>query len=713
MSIDELPLPPKAITLLKEHGIIQLFPPQEEAINRGLLKRKNLVLAVPTASGKTLVAELAMIKNLFEAHGKCLYLVPLRALANEKYTEFKKYEQLGYRVGMTTGDYDSTDEWLENYDIIVSTNEKVDSLIRHHARWLSDLGLIVSDEVHLMNDLDRGATLEIVITRLRELNPNAQILALSATIKNANELGEWLEAEVIYSNWRPVELREGVCYQTTVWYDENTTEKLPRIEKNPLINIMLNTLSKGGQVLVFTNTRQSSVSLAKKSARYVERTLSKNEKSDLAKISENLIKSTSKTKITQLLSSLIKSGVAFHHAGLSYSERLIIENAFRENKLKVLTATPTLAAGVNLPARVVVINSFHRYDMRHGYSQIPVLEYKQMAGRAGRPKYDNVGYAYLMAKTKTQVFELLEKYIHGEPESISSKLASYDVLLSHVLGCIAAEYCHSLKSIFSFFTKTFYGYQEGGIQGIQRSIKKSIDFLTENLFIRSTAKGYVATAFGKRVSELYISPETGLIYRQALSRRPTTDFGYLHLIAHTPDMPKLYLRKNEYETYEYVLEDHYDELLIDIPDAFEYPHEYESILAELKVADVLNDWINERSEDYIVEKFDIGSGDIYRLVENANWLLYSLSEIARILRKEEHVSTVKQLVYRVKHGVKSDLLPLVNIEGIGRVRARILFNAGYTSLDKLKKAKVEDIAKLPQFGKTLAEKIILAARNYT
>ncbi|MEM1767180.1 MAG: DEAD/DEAH box helicase, partial [Candidatus Bathyarchaeia archaeon] len=196
----ELSIPESVKEILIQGGIIELNPPQVEAIRAGVLEGRNLVLASPTASGKTLIAELCAMKHVLERDGKVLYLTPLRALANEKYEEFNKYSSIikpnGERVsvGITTGDYDSADPWLERYDIIVATNEKADSLLRHRAKWIDDISLVVADEVHLLNEADRGPTLEIVLARFMQINPEIQILALSATISNAEEIAEWLKA---------------------------------------------------------------------------------------------------------------------------------------------------------------------------------------------------------------------------------------------------------------------------------------------------------------------------------------------------------------------------------------------------------------------------------------------------------------------------------------------------------------------------------------
>ncbi|MBD3354477.1 DEAD/DEAH box helicase [Candidatus Woesearchaeota archaeon] len=186
-------------------------PCQEKAIKKGLLDRKNLLVCTPTASGKTLVAEMAMIKNILDEKKKAIYIVPLKALANEKFKEFKKKYGLYIKVALSIGDLDSADPYLEQYDLIVCTAEKLDSLIRHHAPWLGKVGTVIIDEIHLMDSPGRGPTLEILITILRELLENKiQLIGLSATIGNPKELSEWLDANLIIDNWRPVKLHKGV-----------------------------------------------------------------------------------------------------------------------------------------------------------------------------------------------------------------------------------------------------------------------------------------------------------------------------------------------------------------------------------------------------------------------------------------------------------------------------------------------------------------------
>ena len=206
--------------VLEKEGIKELRPSQEKAINAGLLERKNLLVCTPTASGKTLIAEIAGIDGIMKKLGKAIYIVPLKALATEKYKDFKrKYDGL-VKVALSIGDTDSSDSYLSNYDLIICTAEKFDSLIRHHTPWLKYINTVIIDEIHLMNDPSRGPTLEILLTILKEVLPKSQFIGLSATIGNPEELAEWLIAELVVDDWRPVKLEQGVYHDDKIEFVE-------------------------------------------------------------------------------------------------------------------------------------------------------------------------------------------------------------------------------------------------------------------------------------------------------------------------------------------------------------------------------------------------------------------------------------------------------------------------------------------------------------
>jgi helicase len=706
-----IPEPLKAITL--QSGISELYPPQEEAIRAGVLDGKNLVLASPTASGKTLVSELCGIKHVLEKNGKVIYLAPLRALANEKFDEFKKYTTLtkanGKRVsiGISTGDFDSSDPWLEKYDVIVTTNEKADSLLRHRAKWMDQISLVVADEVHLLNEAERGPTLEVVLARLMQINPETQILALSATINNVDEIAAWLKAGYVVTEWRPVTLKEGVLLNDEIQYKDGDAKKIEKKTKNAVINLALNTVKTGGQALVFASTRKNSATLAKSIADHMNEALSRPIKRTLEHEAEKILAASERTRISESLADLVKCGTAFHHAGLAGAHRRLIEDLFRQGKIKVLTATPTLAFGVNLPARTVIIQDYRRYEAGYGYYPIAVLEYKQMAGRAGRPKYDKAGEAVLIAKTADEADYLMGSYILARPERIWSRLAVEKIIRTHVLATVASDFAHTENGIYEFFGKTFYAYQYD-VKAIRSIIAKILKYLYDEEMLELAGDNIHATKLGKRVSELYIDPASAVVIRDAVKHKPAylTDLSLLHLIVHTPDMgPIMRPYSQEFDEIAMLMEEHKEEFFTEMPNEWEDRIAYEEFLGEIKTAMVLQSWTEEVSEDTLIERFRVQPGDLYRIIESAKWLLHATHELAMLLGDKEIPHLAFELVERVAKGIKKELLPIVKLEGVGRVRGRIIFNAGYKTIEDIKHAPLDDLTNLPLIGPGLAKKI--------
>ncbi len=711
MKIQELAdhgIPEKVIKLYKKEGITALYPPQEEAVKAGLLDLKHsFLISVPTASGKTFISELLMVKSILRGRGKCIYIVPLRALAAEKLEEFKKYESIGIRSAISTGELDTTDNWLKNFDIIVTTSEKADSLLRHRSEWLTNVAVLVADEIHLIHDGSRGPTLEVTIARLKHLNPDVLVLGLSATIKNADEMAGWLDAKLISSKWRPVDLKEGIYLDDEIFFNDSRLEKVTRIVKEPHLNLAIETVKNGGQSLIFTNTRLSSEKAALDAAKTVKKFLSNAELKKLSLLTKEVLEALSKpTKICKKLATSILGGTAFHHAGLVAKQKKIVEQAFKANQIKIIAATPTLAAGVNLPARRVVIRDYKRYEPNLGSSSIPVLEIKQMAGRAGRPKYDTCGEAVLIAKSLDERSFLLDNYVLAEPEEISSKLAVESALRTHVLATIATGYANTLHGTLEFFSKTFFAFTKDAFE-LETVIEKIIDFLKNEGLIERHDDYLHPTPFGKRVSQLYIDPASAVILKDALFRAEkidTNEISYLHAVSKVPEIRSLYLKKKDYEL---CIKEQYENapfFLFDVPGELLDPWKYENFLSELKTALFFKDRINERDEEFILEKFNLAPGDVRTKVDLADWILYSMSEIGRLF-KIKKTGEILKLRKRVKHGVKEELLELVSLRGIGRIRARRLYVKGFKTLDDVKKADVKELAKVELIKNKLAEKI--------
>ncbi|MEW6162153.1 MAG: DEAD/DEAH box helicase [Nitrospirota bacterium] len=694
----------RLIETLASIGLKEFYPPQVLAIKADLLKgRDSFVVAAPTASGKTLIAEIAALKMFLKTGGKVIYLVPLRALAREKFEDFsKKYRDIGIRIVQSTGDYDSADPWLYNADLIISTNEKMDSLLRHRASWLREVNLVVADEIHLLGDSHRGPTLEAVLTRLRWMNPGLRFIALSATIPNAAEIATWLNAQLIESDWRPVPLREGVYFNSAVIFNDGSVKWIEKVSYLDVLNLAIETIKDAGQALIFVNTRRSTETVARRASWDIADMLQEQEKESLKRLSEQVIEASPEpTRLCKKLAECVSKGVAFHHAGINSSQRRLIEDAFRGNKIKLVAATTTLAMGLNLPSRRVIIRDWWRYQFGLGIRPIPVIEIKQMSGRAGRPGFDRYGEAILIARDKRDEQNLFKNYIAGRPEKITSQLANESALRSHILASIAGVFTRNKAELIDFLKHTFFAYQRG--VGYLTSITdKIVDFLATEGMVIADKRGFAATRFGHRVSELYIDPLTGLIIRDALHQPKGKEvLPLLHMIAHTPDMMVLQLRKKDYREMIEVFYAHAEELLI--PEDERYPSD--EILSELKTASLLMQWILETPEDRIVGHFGVGPGDLRTLVELSDWLLYSAGEIARVFSLKAGGKAVSLLRTRVIYGVREELLPLVTLRGIGRVRARNLYDAGYKTLKNIREASIEELAKVPAMGKTIAEDI--------
>jgi helicase len=663
--------------VLSDWGIdlSSLYPPQREALPIAL-SGEDLVLSAPTASGKSLIAYLGILRCIREKGLKSLYIVPLKALAWEKYDDLKSLEKLGLRVGISTGDLDSSDPWLRSYDVIVSTSEKCDSLLRHRADWVHDVGIVIADEIHLLGDGERGPTLEVLLTKLRRSVPQAQIVALSATISNAEEIASWIGGKLVRSDWRPVPLRYGVANDWRITYDDCEVERVGK--RGSLVeSLVIDSIDCGGQVLVFVSSRRRAESLAERLARAIS--------------AEGLDLDLGENRFAAKLGGCLKRGAAFHHAGLTNEMRRAVEDGFREGKIKAIAATPTLAAGVNLPARRVIVKELYRYDPNFGSVPISVMEFKQMAGRAGRPKYDQMGEAILL----TDKPWLARKYVEGKEEPVDSKLGSIRALRSHMLSLIATGFSTDERSLMEFISSTLFARQFDP-EMVREDVRSVVGFLVENGMVERSGEDLIATRIGKRVSDLYIDPLSAVkLIEGARSYREEGEVPILHMVCSTADMPLLFLRSKDYYWVE--AEALEGELLVK-----EMNHEW--LLAQLKTALLLRDWMDERSEDYLMERYGVYPGDIRRIVEVADWLLYSGSELGRLV-KSEIVSRLARLRMRVGYGIRDELIPLVSIRGVGRVRARILYDRGYRTLDDIEKASVEELSKLPGIGRSLAESI--------
>ncbi len=702
MNIEELSgLPAGAVDHFRREGIEELYPPQAEAVEAGATDGENLVAAVPTASGKTMIAALSMLSAI-ERGGTALYIVPLRALASEKKEEFEAYEQFGVTVGVTTGNYESTSDWLATKDIVVATSEKVDSLVRNGADWLSELTCVVSDEVHLIDDRNRGPTLEVTLAKLRKLNPGMQQVALSATVGNADEIADWLDAALIDTDWRPIDLRMGVHYGNALNFDDGSAREVPvQGSEKQEAALVRDIVQEGGSSLVFVNSRRNAEAAAGRLGGVVKPELTPDERAELGDLADE-IRDDSDTETSKDLADCVERGSAFHHAGLSSAQRSIVEDAFRDRLLKVISATPTLAAGVNTPARRVIVRDWRRFDpSAGGMAPLDVLEVHQMMGRAGRPGLDPYGEAVLLAKSHDESEELFDRYVWADPEPVRSKLAAEPALRTHVLATIASGFARTREGLLEFLEATLYASQSDEPGRLETVTDTVLEYLESNDFItrrrdddpgEEAADGAFttaadlesggrdeeleATSLGHTVSRLYLDPMSAAEIVHGLEdadERPTA-LGLYQLVSRTPDMYELYLRSGEDEQYGELFYEREAELLGSAPSEFE-EERFEDWLAALKTGKLLEDWAEETDEETITDRYKIGPGDLRGKVDTAEWLLGAAESLAAEIDSEWTVA-VREARARVEHGVSDELLELVSVGGVGRKRARRLHDAG-------------------------------------
>ena len=495
---------PKEFSDFLQHqwGITNLHPPQAEAAS-SILSGRNTLVAIPTASGKSLLAYMAMVQRLSEGHkqSKAIYIVPLKALAMEKYEDLSQIAKaMDLKIGLGIGDATAEAKNIDDCNILVCTSEKLDSLLRHKAELVTNLTCVVADEFHLMNDSTRGPTLEINLTRLRHIRPDAQLIALSATVGNCQALADWLDADLVQSDWRPVALEYATFHDFHVEprkiQSSNTNHDpselspprtLEGLKSHPVWSVVSDGLDTKSQVLMFVGTRRSAQSEAKNLAKRVRKRLLKEDPERLERLREvaDRLEGRSQSSLAEQLVHSMSGGVGFHHAGLTSGQRKEVEKAFKSGLLVALTATPTLAAGVNLPARRVLVRDLKRWD--DGMSRpLPVMEVRQMLGRAGRPKYDTRGEAWVYCKG-TDGWEVADsvsdRYFFGPIEDITSKLANEPAMRMHLLASIATGGLVHKGSIEHFFSSTFLGSTMAPSQ-LRERLNTMLDWLVEERFVR-------------------------------------------------------------------------------------------------------------------------------------------------------------------------------------------------------------------------------------
>lgn len=431
-------LPANVLSQYSQRGITSMFEWQAECLQLGdVLSGGNLVFSAPTSAGKTLVAELLALKCVLEAKKKVIIILPFVSIAHEKASYLQAiFEPQGVRVGGFMGNQSPAGGFTAT-DIAICTIEKANSIVNRvlEERATHSLGAVVVDELHMIGDEHRGYLLELMLTKLmyagrvgQNNSEHIQIIGMSATLPNINVLAKWLGAELYQTDFRPTPLQEMVKIGPTL-YDTNfkklrefdPSDSFPG-DEDDILTICQERILGGHSVLIFCPTKAWCENLASTLAE-AQAGLNENwgqgtsvlDHQGLVGVCEQLRRT--QVGLDRVLEKTIPSGVAFHHAGLTFEEREIVEGAFRQTLVKVLIATSTLSSGVNLPARLVIIRTplFQR-------SLIDVLVYKQMVGRAGRKGIDTVGESILMCKPSERA--KVVGMFKSSPKSIRSCLCA-------------------------------------------------------------------------------------------------------------------------------------------------------------------------------------------------------------------------------------------------------------------------------------------------
>ncbi len=475
--------------------------------------------------------------------------------------------------------------------------------------------------------------------------------------------------------------------------------QIDEVTQNDAVNLALDALKKERQAIVFANSKDSAEKTAEEIAKKFDAASAR-----LDEISLEALHALSRpTKQCERLALCLKNGIAFHHAGLTRAQRELVEKSFKKREIKIICSTPTLAAGLDLPAFMTIIKSLKRFG-REGMSYIPVLEYLQMAGRAGRPRYDKEGQAIAIASSKKEAEFIRKHYIEGLPEDIYSKLGVEPVLRTYVLSLVASGFASTGKEVLDFFGKSFYAHQYRDPKRISKFIGQTLLLLKEWEFLEGeqdfiTADGneeLKATILGKRVAELYIDPLTAHNFITGMRKsreRKINEFSFLQLISASVEMrPLLRARIKEHDIIQEKIAEISGFLLVDEPSMYDI--EYEEFMDSIKTSMFFSEWIDEKDEEYMFEKYKVRPGEIRMKLETADWLIYAIQEISRLIRMQHLYSEAAKIRIRLKYGVREELIPLLQLKNIGRVRARKLFSHGIKDIGGVKNAELRRLSEL-------------------
>jgi len=650
---------------------------QSETLPALLDSQDNVVVSAPTASGKTAVAEVAICQTL-DAGGTALFLAPLRALTNEKEREWERFEELGYSVYVVTGERDLHPRKAERADVLVMTPEKADSATRKHDSrrysFVSDVDCCIIDEVHLLDSTERGSVLEVTISRLRRLC-DPRVVALSATMRNTDDVAAWLDApaETTFSfgdAYRPVPLEAGV---ETYRHGENPfADKYIRLYR--ALDLAEPHVREDGQALVFVASRQDTVQAAEKTRdELAERDISVGVRGDydVHQEAEDIENDTLRQSVID--------GVGFHHAGLSRADKNLVEEWFREGRIELLFSTSTLAWGVNLPARCVVIRDTVRHDPLEGDVAMSPLDVLQMLGRAGRPGYDDQGYAWVVCDSASA-----DRYrtLLRDGKVIESRLADRETAASpgatdlavHLNAEIALGTIADIKDAMDWIETTFYYVRAQRVSeyvsgdDLNDRVRETLRWLADHEFVAIDGLAVEPTGLGRLASEYYLNLRTARRFAD-LADGDLSAEDALAAVATATEFDSVSARSDEQDAIEAVL----GETGRDLDSGAR------KVLAILEASTSGTTPGALRSDAWVIR-------------QNALRLLAALRAVVDRFGSGADANLVRRVEARVETGISADAVGLTAIDGVGSGRAQTLAAAGYGSPAAVADATVAELS---------------------
>ncbi|GAA0221869.1 DEAD/DEAH box helicase [Halobacterium noricense] len=661
---------------------------QREMLPALLDSGENVVASAPTASGKTALAELAICKALRDG-GTALFIAPMRALTNEKETEWERFEELGYSVYVVTGERDLNPRRAKRADILVMTPEKTDSATRKHdsARYsfITNVDCCVIDEVHLLDSDKRGSVLEVTISRLRRLC-DPRIVALSATMPNVKDVANWLDAppETTFEfgdDYRPVDLHADV--KTYTHGDNSFADKYRRLYR--ALDLAEPHVRDDGQALVFVSSRQDTVQAAKKTRDEIaERDIPIGARGDYDFHTE-----TQDLRNDTLRNSVL-DGVAFHHAGLSKNDRDMVEEWFKSGKIQILFSTSTLAWGVNLPARCVVLRDTKLHDPLEGEVDMSPLDVLQMLGRAGRPGYDDVGYGWVVCD-----YADADKYrkLLREGKEIESRLA--EDLDAHLNAEIAMGTISDLEDVMSWLETTFYYVraqskpEEYDFEDIRERVRTTLKRLVSRGFVeRGDDLSIDGTALAMLTSKFYLDLDTAERFRKLAQKEKIDTPAILEAVAGAAEFDSVNARQSERDAINSVLVGQ---------DSGDLEGGGRKVLAILRSSMTGSTPGELRSDAWVIQ-------------QNAVRLLAALRAFLKRLDGPVAANLATRVEARLENGVGESAVGLTAIDGVGAGRASKLAKDGLETPADVCEAGVDGLIDAG-LSEGVAERIEKSARE--